>query len=254
MLHRRNPHLESTWRSLTTTALFQTESKNSLTTKFQKMAEEIIDLTHPLIPPGHHDSVREELCGLFKIAFTTWRPTQRCSARIFATADLGEGESWGEDSDQEEFGCAPPEDMDESEQHHNKRVLCLFPRVYREDQDGERHVYFPGTAMYEDSGAYMAGLNEHRAIQNARDELMKKKQSEVPGVHNSRRGRRLSVSRPLPQPVPAQALVHKPRLVTSGGGLGASGQQLVSSKRVGSAGSVVEGMGQDKGTDRVDKV
>jgi hypothetical protein len=245
VLYRKSPHLESTWRSLTTTALSHTGSKGSLNTKVQDMATEIIDLTYLLIPSGNHDSVHEKLCGLFKIAFTTWRPTQRCSARIFATTDLGDdndAEQWGSQVEQDEFGCAS--DMDETEQQCNSKVLCLFPRVYREDQDGGRHVYFPGTALYADSGAYVAGLKEHRVIQNLREELTKKKQAESGGsvLYGSRRSRRLSVNRPLPQPVPTQVLVHKPRIGT-GKALEAAGQQQQVVRVAGAAGRSAEGMG-----------
>lgn len=251
VLYRKSPHLESTWRSLTSTALSHTGSKDSLNAKVQAMATEIINLTYLLIPSGNHDSVHEKLCGLFKIAFTTWRPTQRCSARIFATIDLGDdsnAEQWGSQLEQDDFGCAS--DMDETEQQcNNSKVLCLFPRVYREDQDGERHVYFPGTALYADSGAYVAGLKEHRVIQNLREELSKKKQAESggSGVHG-RRGRRLSVSRPLSQPVPTQVLVHKPRIGT-GKALDVAGQQQ-QVVRVGAVGRSVEsvGMAESEGT------
>lgn len=222
-LRRENPWKEAVWRSLTVNALI--EDNSNLDSKVQQMAIDILKLTHPLIRAEEQESVQKELMELFKLAFETWRPAQRNSAQIFATTEFADSSSpaWDSQADQDDFEFAGASEHDLVKIDPHSKVLCLFPRVYREssstidsESNSERkdHVYFPGTALYADAGAYIVGQKEYNDYLKLMEELEKKTQvvSTDPTRVSSRRTRRLSISQAPQQPPPTS---FKARINTS---------------------------------------
>lgn len=170
------------------------------------MVKEIFELTDPLIREDDREIVKTELTGLFRRAFEIWLPAQKNSSRIFATTKFTENspQAWESHPEQDEFFGSPEDELADIDSQ--RKILCLFPRVYREKSlttdrgvgpEDEGYTYFPGTALYADAGAYIVGQREHREFQKLMEELSKKAQvvSADPARMSSRRSRRPSVSK-----------------------------------------------------------
>lgn len=206
-LHKENPWKEAMWRTSTISAL---EGHVKIDAKIRQMATEILKLTSPLIQEGAREAVKTELEQLFKLAFETWRPAQKNLSRIIATTQLtnDSAQPWDSHPEQDEFYGASD---DELEVDTHSKVLCLFPRVYRErsftidkgvDPEDMGCIYSPGSALYADAEAYIAGQKEHRDFQKLMQELSKKAQVVDPGRVGNRRSRRPSVAMPMYLPLP----------------------------------------------------
>lgn len=179
------------------------------------MATEILKLTGPLIKEEARDNVKTELEELFKLAFETWKPAQKNLSRILATTELKDDSSlpWDSHPEQDDFFGADDDELAEIDPHG--KVLCLFPRVYRErsftmdkgvDPEDMGCVYFAGSALYADAGAYIVGQKEHRDFQKLMEELSKKAKviSVDPARVGSRRSRRPSIAAPSYLPLAQQ--------------------------------------------------
>lgn len=207
-LHKENPWKEAMWRTSTINAL---DGHIKIDEKIRQMVTEILKLTGPLIQEESREAVKRELEELFKLAFEIWRPAQKNLSRIFATTQLAgdSAQPWDSHPEQDDFYGASEDELAEIDPHG--KVLCLFPRVYREgsftidkgvDPEDMGCIYFPGSALYADAGAYIVGQKEHRDFQKLMQELSKKAQVTDPGRVGNRRSRRPSVAMPMYLPLP----------------------------------------------------
>lgn len=212
-LHKQNPWKEAMWRTSTVSAL---DGHTNLDAKLRLMVADVMKLTSPLIAAESRDLVATELEALFKLAFEIWKPAQQNLSRIFATTVLSHASagSWESHSEQDNFYGASEDELADIDAQ--QKVLCLFPRIYRErtftidkgiDPEDPGCVYFPGAALYADAEAHVVGLKEHRELERMMEELSRKAQvaAAEPGRVNNRRSRRQSTTAPMMPALHAQA-------------------------------------------------
>jgi hypothetical protein len=190
-LSQQSLRKEASWRHLTITAL---EGKyQDQDTAIAEIIDEILKLTRPLILGVTMDRFTEDLRELLELAFETWKPARKNSAKIFATMDItvDGGTFWGSTVEQDDFSLFGDAVVDtESE----TRVLCLFPRIIRGDLE-KPHIYFHGNALYSDSDAYIYGKSQEEQFKKLLEEAAAQSSAAIrvdPSRSTSRRARRNS--------------------------------------------------------------